>query len=529
MTRSARLTLTGLRPAAQRNGWGYTGAMSIFVGREHEQGWFKRWVTDEPAAPEGRAALVIGSAGLGKSALLRRCERICRDHPEPRRYVQRIDLNANETAAEFFERLIHDAHRLFRAKPLRSGPNDRKLLRAMLKSVPAAGTMLAALAGDVKRPGWLRFVDYAQTLSDALAPRGERFVLLIDPDRAMDAGQADEWLSVAKRLPAALRLVIAQRPDDVIAAHAEAPRLFEIVTLDELDEALVAEWYEDEFIGGRLTEFTSGWVADVRLRLPRVAFECYGGYPAAHDAVLRLLATEPLDKPLEAIRSWPRELEKLMDMLFKRLCACGEERLRAALTLQVFQITTPLETWAEASGMTAEALLAALGDARFSHFFAEVASADGRAFAPFHALFAERLERELTALPRRREELAESAWQVIQRGLDPETLATSIPNEFELLAATAVADRFSDTERLLKVVDLVWKLKRRLGLLDAAESDLHRAHRRTHSEPQYAAVTYGNLGLIHWTRGDLDEAERMQRKALEIYEKLGRRDGMAST
>ncbi len=501
--------------------------MSIFVGRKGEQGWFKVWL-DRSDAPDERAALLVGSAGMGKSALLRRYERMCLDHPAPRRYVQRIDLNANESAAQFFERLIHDARRLFRGKPLRSEPNDRKLLRAMLKSVPGAGTMLAALIADVKHPGWLRFIDYAKALSASLAPRGERYVLLIDPDRAMDEGQADEWLSVAKRLPEAVRLAIAQRPDDVIAAHPESQRLFQTVKLDDLDEDRIAEWYEAEFVGGRLAEFTGRWSGEVRLRLPRVAFERYRGYPVAHDAVVRLLATEPLDEPLAAVRSWPRELEALMEILFKRLAACGDERLRAALTLQVFQIGTPLETWAEASGMTAEALLTALCDPRFRHFFAEMASSDGRAFAPFHALFAERLERELAALPRRREELAESAWQVIQRGLDPQTLRTSIPNKFELLAATPVADRFSDTERFLRIVDLVCNVKQRVGLLDAAESDLRRADQRTHSEPRYAGAIYGNLGLIHWTRGELDEAQRMHRKSLAIEEKLGRPQGMAA-
>ena len=41
------------------------------------------------------------------------------------------------------------------------------------------------------------------------------------------------------------------------------------------------------------------------------------------------------------------------------------------------------------------------------------------------------------------------------------------------------------------------------------------------------ASDYGNLGVIFRTRGDLDEAEAMIRKALAINEKLGRREGMA--
>ncbi len=42
------------------------------------------------------------------------------------------------------------------------------------------------------------------------------------------------------------------------------------------------------------------------------------------------------------------------------------------------------------------------------------------------------------------------------------------------------------------------------------------------------ASQYGNLGNLLMTRGDLDGAEEMHRKSLEIEEKLGRLEGMAS-
>ncbi len=41
-------------------------------------------------------------------------------------------------------------------------------------------------------------------------------------------------------------------------------------------------------------------------------------------------------------------------------------------------------------------------------------------------------------------------------------------------------------------------------------------------------MALGNLGLVHRTRGDLDCAEEMHMKSLEIHEALGRREGMAS-
>ncbi len=42
------------------------------------------------------------------------------------------------------------------------------------------------------------------------------------------------------------------------------------------------------------------------------------------------------------------------------------------------------------------------------------------------------------------------------------------------------------------------------------------------------ATAYGNLGIIYWTRGDLDRAEDMQMKALKLNDELGRKQGMAS-
>ena len=42
------------------------------------------------------------------------------------------------------------------------------------------------------------------------------------------------------------------------------------------------------------------------------------------------------------------------------------------------------------------------------------------------------------------------------------------------------------------------------------------------------ATHYGNLGVIHLTRGELDQAEEMHRKSLAIEVKLGRLEGMAS-
>jgi tetratricopeptide (TPR) repeat protein len=41
------------------------------------------------------------------------------------------------------------------------------------------------------------------------------------------------------------------------------------------------------------------------------------------------------------------------------------------------------------------------------------------------------------------------------------------------------------------------------------------------------ANAYGNLGVVYRTRGDLGQAEPMHKKALDIHEALGHKEGMA--
>ena len=417
---------------------------TIFVGRRDEQDEFVDWMTSEPAGDGGRAALLVGAAGMGKSALLERFEDICLAHTPQRWFVQRVELNPNETPSAFLERLLLDIHRLLAGKYLRKGPRDKRIKSALLKAIPKAGELLAVLVGEDKRPGWLRFADYIEAVSEALAKKDERFVLLIDPDRAMQEGQADEWLSVANKLPPRIRALIAQRPDDVIAAHAEAGlrfrRLPDSATLGELSREQVEHWYQQELDQGRLMDTSRAWSGDTRRHLGAIAHARYGGHPFAHDAIVHLLTTEQPEDPIAAIGEWPREVTALLDMLFSSLARQGEERLRAALTLQVFNLPTPMEVWAQAAGLSTEGLLAHLNDARYAHFFTK---GDGSTYMPFHALFAERLERELRSAPRMMEQRAEAAWRAVAPALDEERLRTSKPREFELLAATQVADRFA--------------------------------------------------------------------------------------
>ena len=69
-----------------------------------------------------------------------------------------------------------------------------------------------------------------------------------------------------------------------------------------------------------------------------------------------------------------------------------------------------------------------------------------------------------------------------------------------------------------------------IGELDKAEEMHNKALEidKNLGRLEGMVVQYGNLGLIYITRGELDKAEGMLNKSLEIDKKLGRLEGMAS-
>ena len=69
-----------------------------------------------------------------------------------------------------------------------------------------------------------------------------------------------------------------------------------------------------------------------------------------------------------------------------------------------------------------------------------------------------------------------------------------------------------------------------IGALDGAAARFEELARTADrlGDTFWAAAGYGNLGIVYQTRGDLDKAEEMHRKALALNEELGRKEGMAN-
>lgn len=500
----------------------------MFVGRDNELAALEKWVADDKT----RAGVLVGSVGRGKSVLLKAFEDQCagRDMAELPWYVQSLAVTGDQQAGQAMEHLLGMMYSACDVL-VRTGPGDRDLWRASLLSFPVVGKLLAALVKQDTRPGWQRFPHFAAELSKAAVKEygsDTRLIFLIDPQHELQLAKPGDWVPLAEGLPDTVRLIIAQRPDDTLVTHGDAKRVFANVLeppLDDLSDKEVEQWYEQEIDAGQLQDFD----ASTHGTLWRTAYERYSGYPFAHDAVIKVLA---YDKPApaalqEAIMQMPQDVHDLLDLLYQKLCALGNDQYRAALTLCVFALPTPQAVWAKASKMDPVAFARMLADNRFACLFRRVETRFGECFLPYHQLFAERLERELKN-DAVRKDIAEAAWSAIAPPLSDEALKNCNAPFFELAAAVPVAARSGESVRLLEVIDSTFPLKFRLGLLDEVAADMQLLLVHFGSNEIIASAACSNLGLVMATRGDLDGAEAMHRKALEINEKLGRLEGMAN-
>ena len=83
-------------------------------------------------------------------------------------------------------------------------------------------------------------------------------------------------------------------------------------------------------------------------------------------------------------------------------------------------------------------------------------------------------------------------------------------------------DFIGDLDRAEQMHRKALRIYEKLGRMDGMANDYGNLGRM-----DGMANDYGNLGVIYGKRGDLEQAEQMLRKALEIDEQLGRMEGMA--
>ena len=494
-----------------------------FVGREAELGTIRDWIASDLTTSR-RAGILTGQPGSGKSALLEQLERECLARPssEARWFVQLIPLTGEQSPGKSLEDALSLMLSRFRGV-VSSGPRDRAQFKAWLEVLPSVGRLLATLVRDDPRPAWQRFIAFADSFNSALEAkdRAGRLVFLIDPQHELKSDSPGDWIPLAERLPAGVRLIIAQRPDDVLCTDGDAQRAFASLLEDRLGDLpfeAIEEWYDAEFAAGHI----QGGAADVRRVVVRAAFARYGGYPLAHRALINVLAFEkPPPQELDrTIEKMPNEVQGLLDLLYTKLRDIGDLPHRLALLQRIFVLPTPRDIWEKAAGIDSAGFASLLENPPFRTLFQEVQTVFGTAFAPFHALFAHRLEVALHADYPRMGSLARQAWNAIAPALEEEEMSSRSNPFYELAVAVVVAARTGDAPMLYETEGRVFALKLRFGLLDDAATDQAILLHIFHQVPEIVGRCFANLGLLSSHRGNLDDAEQWFLRAGNIFEEL---------
>ncbi len=448
---------------------------------------------------------------MGKTSLVNEMAALARVLPPLKCGTVRYEVIQEDTVASTLALMIDHA---FEAANLKEGslvPTDRRLgqWKALL-DVVKIGDLVMSLRRDPARNTRDQFLERIKLVSEKM-PDNARVVFVVDPEKYMRPGSDEAWAIVVRGLPSKVKFVFAQRPDGMLMSSESFRSLRNVTRIDvaELDEGSVDE----------LVALYAPSIGITRERV-RAAVGRYERHPYAVAAALHLLA-DGVDIDDLPKKSKPTAFAEAQ---WNRLCQDhGEDAVRLLQAYAILEIAVPDEIVLAVSGVDAARRHALMGNAFLKALLREE-DGGGRLY---HALFADHVLSRIDEQTKR--QLDEGAVAEYRRRLEPFHQRREKP---DALAARRLSIHIRHVEgdgaAVMAFANECTEPLSLLGLLDDSIA-LAQALLETVADGSVEqAMLLANRGIVLKTRGDLDGAEQMFRKALEIHEKLGRHEGMAS-
>jgi len=484
----------------------------IFVGRQAELDRFREILED----PRGQGVVVVGQAGMGKTWLIGRMVQLATQHPSLKCAWVRYEVTPTDSVDATMALMMDNA---FEAAQTCEGSFDKTDRRraqwyALLKVlVPKGGDiaeLIATLRRDPQRHTREQFLERLRLISTRMGPQG-RALFVVDPEKLMCPGCADSWRLVTRELPEKIKFLIAQRPEDELINSNDFMALENVVRLPaEPLGVLDAEEVDD------LVRLRAGEVGQSASTL-QDAVNRYQGHPYAIQAALDIvkktkdLADLPQDPTNEGIaaKQW------------QQICSTTEA-IRLFEAYAILEVAVPPNTVQAVSGLDTPTMKQLSSDPYLRGLLRD----EGRGQRIYHSILADYVPGQIDQAEQQR--LHAQAIQVYRTSLKEAREQQRAP---DALAALRLPEHVLAAEGpnafVLAFVNECAVPLLNLGLLDAAVDLSQQAISLVEKGSVNEAAVVGWIGLLCTARGDLDEAERMHNKALEINQSLGQLAGVA--
>jgi tetratricopeptide (TPR) repeat protein/energy-coupling factor transporter ATP-binding protein EcfA2 len=479
----------------------------IFVGRKAELEQFNKVLDD----PRGQAVLVVGHRGMGKSWLADKMAELAENHPNLKCGCVRYEVTPTDSVDSIMALMMDNA---FEAAHVTEGSFDSTPWRLQqwkaLLNVIKIGDLTMSLRREPTKNTREQFLERLQLISKRMTENG-RAIFIIDPEKYMQKDSDQSWTIVVKELPDKIKLIFAQRTEDVLVESGTFSALDNVSRIPEKRLGVLEEQAVDELLNQRVTDMDYK-VSEVRNTLSK-----YQGHPYALQGALDLLKT---DTKLEEI---PQDPTGIAFAQWKELCKRGKNAIRLFKAYAILEVGVPDEIVIAVSKLDTDTLQSVLADT----FLGGLLREEGYGKRIYHVILSDYVLEQIDEVEKK--EYHSRAVVVYRQKLAKAKKHQIMP---DALAATRLPEHvlFSEGREAFVGVftnECYGPLKT-LGLLDAAIGFSKRALEYVENGTPEEASVLGNSGLVYLTHGDLLKAEEMFKRTLTIHKKLRHQEGMAS-
>jgi tetratricopeptide (TPR) repeat protein len=513
----------------------------IFVGRTNELAQFNEILKDSG----GQVILIVGHQGMGKTLLIDHLEKLVERSLNGKSIRYRV--LPSETPETIMETILTDVQN---ASQKAAGFFDLRGQATKIKALLDAlkiGPLIEAL---LRRPGLRtheKFIAALKLLSNRLSANG-RFIIFVDPDPYLSTGSVSAYRAIAEGLPPKVKLVIAQRPDDEIINDHDFTALLNLVRipyegLRPLNKKALCEFIDR---ASPAVNFPQEIVLTV--------IEQFNGHPYGVAAALQLLAD---GMPIANLPPDPTP-KKVATSQWQRIRDKGPDAVNLFRAYAVLEVPVPHDVVTQVSNITSESYSSLTGN----NYLASLIRKEGNGGIIYHSILSNYILSDLSINDTHlyHERACKVYRARLSADIKPDELsALRLPvhervahgdasfvecflhecskplrtlgllEDFIRLSNITLEISMPDDSRA-SILDILGNVYRVRGELDEAEKMQKKSLEINERLEKFEGMAnnYNNLGIIYKIRGKLDEAEKMQKKSLEINERLGKLEAMAN-